>query len=42
MLELAVRNAHLVDGSGAPTRHADVVVDDGRVVEVVDAGSGPS
>ncbi|MEQ1787681.1 MAG: amidohydrolase family protein [Acidimicrobiales bacterium] len=38
MVDLVVRNGRLVDGSGAPARPADVVVDDGRVVEVVGAG----
>lgn len=38
MIDLVVRNAYLVDGSGAPARHTDVVVNQGRVVEVVDAG----
>lgn len=38
MVDLLVRNAHLVDGSGAPSRPADIVVDDGLVVEVSDAG----
>ncbi len=38
MTDLVIRNAQLVDGSGAPARPADVVVDDGRVVEVVGAG----
>jgi len=41
MVDLVVRNANLVDGSGAPARHADVVVDGGRVVDVVDVvGAG--
>jgi len=38
MVDLVVRNANLVDGSGAPARHADIVVDGGRMVEVVGAG----
>jgi N-acyl-D-aspartate/D-glutamate deacylase len=38
MADLVVRNANLVDGSGAPARPADVVVDDGRIAEVTDAG----
>ena len=39
MIDLIVRNANLVDGSGAPARPADVLIDDGRVVAVDDAGS---
>ncbi len=38
MADLVVRNAHLVDGSGAPGRSADVVVTDGIIVAVEDAG----
>ena len=38
MADLVVRNAHLVDGSGAPGRAADVVVNDGLIVAVEDAG----
>ncbi len=39
MPDVVIRNGRLVDGSGAPARMADVVVDAGRVTEVVDAGS---
>jgi N-acyl-D-amino-acid deacylase len=42
MIDLVVRNGRLVDGSGAPARPADVVVDGGRVVDVVPAGEAPS
>ena len=38
MADLVVRNANLVDGSGAPARPADVVVDNGLITEVTDAG----
>ena len=38
MADLILTNAHLVDGTGAPARHADIVVDRGIVTEVVDAG----
>ena len=38
MADLVVRNAHLIDGSGAPGRSADVVVTDGIIVAVEDAG----
>jgi N-acyl-D-aspartate/D-glutamate deacylase len=36
--DLVVRNADLVDGSGAPGRPADVVLDGGRIVAVEPAG----
>src|SRR5690606_39275845 len=39
MVDLVVRDANLVDGSGAPARPADVVVDEGRVVAVEPAGT---
>ena len=39
MSDLVIRNARLVDGSGAPARMADVVVDDGLVADVAPAGS---
>jgi N-acyl-D-aspartate/D-glutamate deacylase len=40
MLDLVLRNAWVVDGSGAPGQHADIGVADGRIVEVgrVDGG----
>lgn len=38
-MDLAILNATLVDGTGAPSRQADVAVRDGRVVEVVEAGT---
>jgi N-acyl-D-aspartate/D-glutamate deacylase len=41
MADLVVRNARLVDGSGSAARPADVVVDDGRITEVTDAGRAP-
>jgi N-acyl-D-aspartate/D-glutamate deacylase len=34
-----IRNAHLVDGTGAPARKADVAFADGRITEVADAGT---
>jgi N-acyl-D-aspartate/D-glutamate deacylase len=34
MLDLVIRNAHLVDGSGAPARTADIGVKDGFIAEV--------
>jgi N-acyl-D-amino-acid deacylase len=42
MNDLVVRNGRLVDGSGRPARHADVVVDDGRITQVVPAGEAPT
>ncbi len=39
MHDLVIRNGFLVDGSGAPGRHADITVDDGIVTSVVDAGT---
>ena len=38
MTDLVIRDSLLVDGSGAPARPADVVVEGGRIVEVTDAG----
>ena len=40
MHELVIRNGLLVDGSGAPGRHADIVVDNGLITAVEPAGSG--
>jgi N-acyl-D-amino-acid deacylase len=37
--ELVIRNGRVVDGSGGPARMADVVVDDGRITDVVSAGT---
>jgi N-acyl-D-amino-acid deacylase len=42
MIDLVVRNGRLVDGTGAPARQADVVVEDGRIAEVVPAGEAPT
>ncbi|MEX2294132.1 MAG: amidohydrolase family protein [Acidimicrobiales bacterium] len=41
MTDLVIRNGQLIDGSGGPARMADVVVDAGRVTDVVDAGAAP-
>jgi N-acyl-D-aspartate/D-glutamate deacylase len=41
MVDLVVRDARLVDGSGGPARGADVVIDGGRIVEVVPPGQAP-
>ncbi len=38
MHELVIRDATLVDGTGAPARPADVAVDDGRITEVTAPG----
>src|SRR5215831_490832 len=38
-MDLLVRNGRLVDGTGAPERAADVIVEGGRVREVLPAGS---
>ena len=38
MHDLVIRNANLVDGSGAPARPADVAMADGLVTEVTEAG----
>lgn len=40
MADLVIRNGLLVDGSGAPARHADVVVDQGLISAVEAPGSG--
>ncbi|MEM9746283.1 MAG: amidohydrolase family protein [Actinomycetota bacterium] len=42
MADLVIRNARLVDGSGAPERMADVAVDGDRIVEVTEPGGGGS
>ncbi len=42
MPDSVIRNARLVDGSGAPARMADVALSDGVIESVDDAGSGPS
>jgi N-acyl-D-aspartate/D-glutamate deacylase len=34
MLDLVIRDAQIVDGTGAPARHGDVGVSDGRIVAV--------
>ncbi len=39
MSRLLIRNAHLVDGTGAPARDADVLVEDGLIAAIADAGS---
>src|SRR5688572_9324889 len=39
MVDLVIRNGKLVDGTGEAARMADVVIDDGRIVAVEDAGA---
>ncbi len=38
MFDVLIRNATLVDGTGAPARRADIGVRDGRVVAITEAG----
>ncbi|MBU6217437.1 MAG: amidohydrolase family protein, partial [Acidobacteria bacterium] len=40
--DLIIRNATVVDGTGAPGRIADVVVSDGRITAVTDPGVTPT
>ncbi|MFM8388030.1 MAG: D-aminoacylase, partial [Actinomycetota bacterium] len=36
MHDLVIRNAHLVDGTGAPARGADIAVSNGVITDVAD------
>lgn len=38
MADLVVRDAMLVDGTGSPAIHADIAINDGRIVDVTSAG----
>ena len=38
MTDLVITNANLVDGSGAPSRMADISVSNGRITEVAPVG----
>lgn len=38
-MDLAIRNASIVDGTGAPPRQADLGIDGGRIVAIEDPGS---
>lgn len=40
MADLLIRDANLVDGSGAPARQADIEVTDGRISAVLPVGTG--
>ena len=42
MHDLLIKNATIVDGTGAPRRSGDVVVDDGKIAGVTSKGAGPS
>jgi N-acyl-D-amino-acid deacylase len=42
MADLVIRNAELVDGSGAPRRMADVIVTNGIISDVGPAGTAPT
>ena len=42
MHDLVIRNAHLVDGTGAPGRPADIAIDNGVISEVSPSVSGTS
>ncbi len=39
MSQILIRNAHLVDGTGAPARPADILVRDGWIAEIAEAGT---
>ena len=39
MFDLIIRNAKLVDGTGAPAREADIAIKDGLIAEVGTVGS---
>ena len=42
MHDLLIKNATIVDGTGAPQRSGDVAVDDGKITEVAARGAGSS
>ena len=39
MGDLLIRNANLVDGTGAPARSADLRIGQGRILEIAEAGT---
>ena len=39
MFDLIIRNAKLVDGTGAPAREADIAIKEGLIAEICDAGT---
>jgi N-acyl-D-amino-acid deacylase len=41
MHDLVIRRGIIVDGTGAPAHHGDVVIDGDRIVDVVAAGTAP-
>ena len=40
MDDILIRNAQMIDGSGAPARHADVAINDGRIRAIADHYTG--
>ncbi|MFF7201697.1 amidohydrolase family protein [Streptomyces sp. NPDC008141] len=40
-MDLVIRDARVIDGSGAPSYRADVTVDDGRIAAIHREGDGP-
>ena len=42
MHDLVIRNATIVDGTGAPAKSGDVVVNDGKITEVTPSGASPA
>jgi N-acyl-D-aspartate/D-glutamate deacylase len=40
MYDLLIRNGRVIDGTGAPARHADIAVNQGRIAEIGRLGAG--
>src|SRR5216683_2729786 len=38
--DLLIKNGTVIDGTGAPRRHADIAVADGRIIEIGRIGDG--